>query len=123
MLSHEIVIYLLLSHFIADFIFINDAKNNDFGWLTVHSVFYTSIFFLCLFAGNLFFDFRFITLLAYALLNGTLHFVCDFIFGKLSTQYKDKKENHNFFICYATSQFFHLAIIIYTFQLINPLEQ
>lgn len=125
--SSNHIVFLLLIHFIADFVCQNDTmalkKSHDFGWLFLHVAVYTAVFFVCMGFGALYFQFNFISTLYFVLLNSALHLITDFFTSKINAYHWSKKENHRFFVGIGADQFIHGATLIYTFYWINPLAQ
>ncbi len=113
-ISIYIVFWLLLAHFIGDFICQSDwmaqGKSKKFLPLFIHCVVYSWVIYV--FSGNILFT----------LVNFLLHFVIDFFTSRVNSWLWNKKEIHWFFVGVGTDQFCHYLCLITTYQLIvNPL--
>jgi hypothetical protein len=137
-----IAIYLLLTHFFADFIMQTDemAKNKSESnyWLTRHVVtytvtsacFYYSLIFLCLILSvfvvgaetlgsyQVFISNSLFNLLIFILINGVLHWVTDYFTSRASKHYYKQGKSHEFFIVVGLDQFIHHATLLTTFQIL-----
>ena len=123
LISNHIYYYLILLHFIADFICQSNmsitARGKDFWWLLVHIVAYTLTLFSGMMLGVLFMGFsagmtfKFVSLLA------VIHFFADYILGKISSHLWETKRHRWAFVIMGAEQFIHIILLICIFQLIN----
>ncbi len=97
-----LVVALVWIHWIADFILQTDVmaqnKNKSTKWLSIHVTVYSIPF--------LIFGLKF------AVLNGLLHFVTDFITSRLTSYLWQKGDRHNFFVVIGLDQAIHLTSMI-----------
>ena len=113
------IIYLLFTHFVADFVWqsdkmaINKSKSNM--WLSIHVLMYCNVFlimtfplFIYLFGGVKF-------LFVYIGFNGVLHWITDYFTSRLSSYLYDKNR-HYFFVTIGFDQFVHAYCLIATFN-------
>lgn len=123
-MNHAILVLMFL-HWLADFIFQTDdmAKNKStsFKWLTKHVLTYTGILWLGLF-GYCFFTADSLLLvesslyfsLAYAVVNGILHFLIDAVTSRVTSYLWKKQQVHWFFVAIGFDQFLHFACLYLT---------
>lgn len=101
--------FILAVHFIADFIFQTDemAKNKSTSnyWLGKHILVYTA--FLLPFG------------IMYALVNGILHFMTDYVSSRASKRQWDQGNVHNFFVVVGADQFFHVMCLVWTYPILS----
>lgn len=95
MTAFDTVTFLLLSHFVADFVFqtrqMGENKSTSFYWLSMHVLTYTVVLALTS-SWYLIPLIGFFSFLKFVALNGALHFVTDFITSKLSGYFYIKAE-------------------------------
>lgn len=99
------MIYLVLFvHFIADFILQTNKmatnKSTSTKWLTSHILAYTLV--MSVFG------------IKFAIVNGLIHYIVDFITSRLTSYFWKKGDRHKFFIVIGLDQFVHTAALIYT---------
>ena len=106
MITNEIIIVFWL-HFIADFLLqtsymsMNKSKNS---WvLASHCLVYSLPF---IYFG-----------LGFAILNGFLHFIVDFISSRATSKLYSKKEYHWFFVVIGLDQAIHMTILVITLNM------
>lgn len=104
------LILIVWLHFISDFLLQTDKmalnKSKSIKWLSIHIVAYSSTLFL--FLGW-----------KYALVNGILHWITDFITSKGTTALWLRNERHWFFVIIGVDQAIHMTCLILTMPLIN----
>ncbi len=100
------ILTLIWLHFIADFVLqtreMATKKSSDLYWLSCHVTVYTITFML--FFGPIF-----------ALMNGVLHFVTDFITSRLTTHFYKKENMQMFFTTIGFDQAIHASTLILTY--------
>lgn len=129
MIEILIIIYLLFTHFVSDFIMQTDVqakgKSTSLYWLTMHilsyggtllfsGVFYLLIMFI--FGTNLFHLIPLI--IGYVVLNMGLHWVTDFFTSKQTKRLWEAKKVHHFFVMIGFDQFIHSVCLIVTYWLL-----
>jgi len=103
--------YILIQwvHFLSDFILQSDKmalnKNASLKHLGIHCIIYSVPF--------LYFGFIF------AIINGFLHFIIDFISSKITKYLWDKKQRYWFFAVIGIDQAIHITCIIILFNKLN----
>ena len=97
-----LVLKLILTHFIADFVLQTDemakGKSKSNKWLLIHVGAYAAPF--------LFFGFKF------ALLNGCIHFLVDWYTSRLSSYMWEKGRVHDFFTVIGADQAIHMFTLV-----------
>ena len=103
--------YILIQwvHFFSDFILQSDKmalnKNASLKYLGIHCIVYSVPF--------LYFGFIF------AIINGLLHFVIDFISSKITKRLWDREQRYWFFVVIGIDQAIHITCIIILFNQLN----
>lgn len=126
MIEINVVICLLIAHFLGDFIFQSDrialGKSKSITILTEHAVAYTAILFFAVF---FFYVVDFIgdvvnpsTILYWVLINGAFHFITDYFTSKLNSELHKQESKHNFFVGIGFDQTIHYTTLVCTFSLI-----
>lgn len=105
-----VVVYLLLCHFIADFICQSDYMSFN-KWesllaLSWHIFVYVTV--LAIMLSVL----QFKDIGMYLLTNGCLHFITDYFSSKVTHFLWEKKETHWFFVVIGLDQFIHTSFLI-----------
>ena len=99
------LILLVWVHFISDFVFQSNQmaqnKSTSIKWLSIHVGVYSILF--------LWWGWKF------ALLNGILHWMTDFVTSRISSYYWKKNEMHWFFTTIGCDQAIHLTCLIGTY--------
>jgi hypothetical protein len=126
---YTIIIYILFSHFVADFIMqtheMATGKSNSIYWLTRHILSYGKTFFV----SSLLFIFIAILcgydcvhlaplIILYIFMNMALHWVTDYFTSKQTKKYFSKNDYHNGFVWVGLDQFIHQITLITTFYCI-----
>ena len=105
MLSVTTVIFIMTIHFIADFILQsswmakNKSKSNKA--LLAHVSVYTLV--LAIISP------------LWALVNGILHFIVDYITSRVTSHLWSKGDTHNFFVVIGLDQLLHTVCLLYTY--------
>ena len=102
------IIYLLLVHWLADFVFQSNYmaqnKSKNIKALGYHSFIYTLVLFVATIAGGW----------LWATVNGILHFIIDYFTSKINTSLLEEKRTHGFFVSVGFDQFLHISILLLT---------
>lgn len=100
---------ILFVHFVADFMAQTDymakGKSSSNRVLGLHILIYS--IFLIPFG------------VAYAIVNGALHFVTDYISSRASKRQWEKGDTHNFFVIVGFDQFIHVICLVWTYQFLS----
>lgn len=122
MLNTNHLFYLLLLHFVADFICQSNMsithRGKDFGWLLVHIVGYVLTFFAGMMLGVLFLGFSAIMVFKLTLTILTVHSFVDFCLGKITSHFWEMKQHRWAFVIMGAEQIFHIILLICIFQLL-----
>lgn len=109
MLDINIIFAILFVHWVSDFLlqsnWMAQNKSKSLLALTTHTVVYAIP--MTLFGG------------LFALINGVLHFVIDFITSRITSYLWAKKEVHYFFVVIGLDQLLHAICLIYTYYLLQ----
>lgn len=113
-------LYILVTHFLADFIFQTDEmaqkKSSDWFYLRLHVMVYGLITTLGM-VGALVFDvfaYYGINLTFYLFLNVVMHYITDACTSRVSKYLWEKNKLHLFFCTIGFDQLIHTATLIYT---------
>lgn len=105
MIEVKQLIIILFIHFVADFIaqtnYMAQNKSSSNKALLLHILVYTTIMSL---VG-----------IKFALINGAIHFVVDYITSRITKKLWAKQDVHNFFVVIGFDQFLHAATLILTY--------
>ena len=100
------VLMLIWMHFVADFILQSDEmamnKSKDNGWLGLHVFIYSLPFAL-------------ISPL-YALINGVLHFMTDYVSSREASKLRKEEKYHWFFVVIGLDQAIHISTLLLTYK-------
>lgn len=114
MINLYVYLYLKFAHWIADFVLQTDKmaqnKSKDFKWLLIHTLTYSSVYFVALFP---FFGFLFA--LKFAVITFIFHTLTDFITSRVNSKLWSEGKVHNFFVAVGFDQFLHDVQLILTF--------
>lgn len=115
----ELLLVLLLLHWIGDFVFQTDwiaqNKSKSLTALFVHVLTYSVVFgvgVLALFNGLKFLD----TIALFVAVNAALHFVTDFVTSRASSVLWKAGQRHEFFVMIGFDQLLHTVAIALTMQ-------
>jgi hypothetical protein len=108
------ILVILVAHWIADFVFQTDkmakGKSSSNYMLSLHIASYTTLiafFMLSLLSLKM--------AIAFALLNGVLHFITDYFSSRASSKLWAKGDVHNFFVVIGLDQTIHYATLFATY--------
>lgn len=105
MISFQIIVSIVILHFIADFLCqsqkMGETKSEDFSMIILHSAIYSL-------------PFIFISPL-YAFINGILHGGVDNVTSKWTKKLYNKKEYHWFFVVIGFDQMVHMLTLFATY--------
>lgn len=121
MISIYMLNAILISHFIADFLFQNKLlidKKESLGWMSVHTIIYTFFFGMIFYVATYTFHEPSVVF-QYIILNGVLHYAVDVITGLIKKQ-QDKQEyeklnDNGFYTTIGFDQLLHLLILFHTY--------
>lgn len=109
------IYFIFIAHFIGDFILqsreIANNKSSNIFILSFHCIIYS----LTLFCVSVFIGFGEAAL--FALINGVLHFVVDYVTSKLTTYYYTKENSKMFFNIVGLDQLIHYSTLIVTYEM------
>lgn len=118
MINIYLVLGVLLTHFVADFLLQTDwmAKNKSTNnkALLSHVLVYTATFLVFALVLH---GFAILTLpvaIIWVLFNGLMHFITDYFTSRLNTYLWNKKEVHYFFVSIGADQFIHYCFLLLT---------
>lgn len=114
------IISILVIHFVADFLCQTDKmainKSKSLYWLSMHVLAYTGVLLVGSFIAFRVFSWEII--LAYAGVNGALHFITDFFTSKLTSRLWEQQSKHWFFVAVGFDQLIHYCCLLGTYQFI-----
>ena len=107
----HIIIIILFTHWIADFLFQSDeialTKSTSWYSLSYHVGIYTLLLGL-----SLSFFFKLENVALYSVINGGAHFIIDAITSRLNSIFWKNDDRHSFFCCVGLDQFYHVLILM-----------
>lgn len=107
MISIEIILLLILTHFVADFVFqsnytaINKSKDN---YVLLYHVIIYGLFFIPI-------------SIQYAFINAVLHFITDYVTSRVTSILYRHEERHWFFVVIGLDQMIHMSSLMFTYHL------
>lgn len=117
MMSYSEIMYLLVAHFIADYVFQSTYtgmnKSKIFTVMVKHIFIYTSVLaVLCL---PLFLFVPYGTFFTFIVCNAVMHMITDAITSRLSTKYYEQGRIYAFWKVIGIDQLAHYAVLFYTY--------
>jgi len=118
------ILYLLLVHWVADFVMQNDQmalnKSTSNYWLGIHVGVYTlaTISLWSLFFSIVDLEVSFLKYLEAAAALYVMHFITDYITSRITGRYFRAKKNHEFFVTIGFDAFLHYCQILFVFNFI-----
>ncbi len=117
------IIYVLFSHFVADFIFqtrwMAKNKSSKLLALNIHIFIYASVLFVMLgvygFLPFALTAFTFADLLNFVFINATAHLLTDYFTSKWTKKLYLQDKEHAFFTVIGFDQFLHVAALVISF--------
>ena len=113
-----IYIYLLVAHYISDFLFqtrkMGEGKSTSIKLLTEHVLVYTSMILLVCSPAVLFFG---KVIIYWALVNGVLHWITDYFTSRASKRAYDRGDLKSFWWIIGLDQLIHGICLFITFGL------
>jgi Protein of unknown function (DUF3307) len=107
-----IYVYLLLVHWLADFVLQNNwmaiNKSKSILALLEHSVVYMGSLYALTLGAHL----------GWAVLNGCLHLLIDYVTSKINSKLWLDKRVHGFFVSVGFDQFLHVSILLLTWRML-----
>jgi len=105
-----ILVYVLVIHWVADFIMQTDdmakGKSSSNKWLLAHTGTYTLVMLAATLSPM------------YAVVNGIVHTIVDYITSRISSKLWAKGETHWFFVVIGFDQLVHVVTLIATYGLL-----
>lgn len=119
----DIVFYIILSHWVADFLFQSRwmavEKCSNIKALISHVAIYTITMAIMLSSANIFNNDNKLSLfLFWIIINGLLHFATDFCTSKITKRLYVLDNKHLFFAMIGFDQVIHYGCLLYTYALI-----
>ena len=110
MVDSYVIMYIMVVHWVANFVMQTDematGKSSSNKWLLAHTSTYTIVM------GVLTLN------PAYALVNGVLHTLVDYVTSRWSSKLWAKGDVHNFFVVIGLDQLIHAVTLIVTYKLL-----
>lgn len=122
------IYYILLLHWIADFVFQTDKmaknKSSSWTWLLHHVTTYNLVLVVGMVLGSMFTTFVLghpwpKWVIVFCLLNSTLHFGIDAVTSRITSRLWAMNETHSFFVVIGLDQLLHVSILIATMGILK----
>jgi len=111
MISIKLVLWLLFTHWVADFLmqsaWMAQNKSKQLDALAMHCLTYGGVVGLMTLNPML------------GLINGLIHFPVDFVTSRINAKLWEEKKTHWFFVCIGLDQFIHFCTLILTQYFLN----
>lgn len=108
------MVYVMLIHWVADFLcqsrWMAENKSSNLGALSAHVGTYTAVLGICCLPLL-----GIVPGIAFALANGVLHFVVDFITSRITSYFYKQQNMHAFFATVGFDQYLHFVCLWVTF--------
>ncbi len=122
-------VFILIAHFIADFVFQSDnmaiKKSYNIQALLLHIFVYTTTFFIMFsLYGVILNIFTIFTVsiehwiqigIGISIVNGILHYITDYCTSRIGKHYWEKEQRRNFFLTIGIDQLLHTSLLIYCY--------
>ena len=116
-----LILFLLFTHFVADFICQSDwmaqGKSKEFLPLLAHTATYTAVSYAIMTLSLFWIPFVQKELILYCALNGVIHFCVDFVTSRINRRLWEAKKVHWFFVGIGADQFIHSLTLVLTLKL------
>lgn len=121
MISIKLMLFILLIHFLADFVLQThwQATHKSTSWVALH-YHVTSYSLTWLMASWIWFE-KIHLALIFFIITYIFHFITDAITARLSKPFFNNKDYHNGFVVVGFDQVVHYIQLIFTFELIQNL--
>lgn len=124
MIDVALLIWILIGHYIADFLLqsrnVANNKSKDTLVLAKHVLIYTGFFFVWLYNPLIIFHkTSVVSYLFYVIINGILHFITDFVTSRISSVFFKREDYYKGFAIIGLDQLLHTITLILTLFFIN----
>ena len=114
-----LILFLLFIHWFCDFVLQTHKmavnKSSSFKWLVLHTLVYSSVFFLMLLCSH---KSKIYDVFIFSLITFFFHTITDFITSKVNKYFWEQGDTHNFFVSVGFDQLLHYIQIFVTYQII-----